>query len=147
MSLPVLPHHHGDTVSSVLSSPPSADEFQGVSDLLRQLGDGSRLRLFWVLCHCEECVMNLSAIMEMSSPALSHHLRLLRTSGLILSRRQGKEVYYRAANTLQARLLHQLIEQLIAISCPSPEGQHEILECGEYEECSTCAHRHASHDH
>ena len=54
----------------------------------------------------------------MSSPAVSHHLRPLKNSGLIVSRREGKEVYYRAADTAQSRLLHQMIEQVMAIACP-----------------------------
>lgn len=62
---------------------PSTGEIQSVADAMRQLGDSSRLRIFWVLCHCEECVMGLSALVEMSSPAVSHHLRLLKSAGQI----------------------------------------------------------------
>ena len=47
----------------------------------------------------------------MSSPAVSHHLRQLKDSGLIVSRRVGKEVFYLAADTEVAQLLHQLIER------------------------------------
>ena len=54
----------------------------------------------------------------MSSPAVSHHLRQLRTAGLIESRRDGKEVFYRAAATETARLLHRVIEQTMRIVCP-----------------------------
>ena len=57
--------------------------------------------------------------MEMSSPAVSHHLKQLKTGGLITSRREGKEVYYKAAETKQAALLHQMIEKLVEISCPT----------------------------
>ena len=60
---------------------PSTGEIQSVADAMRQLGDSSRLRIFWVLCHCEECVMGLSALVEMSSPAVSHHLRPLKSAG------------------------------------------------------------------
>ena len=42
---------------------------------------------FWLLCHCEECVINIVALVEMSSPAVSHHLKQLRSGGLITSRR------------------------------------------------------------
>ncbi|MEI3102311.1 MAG: metalloregulator ArsR/SmtB family transcription factor [Oscillospiraceae bacterium] len=54
----------------------------------------------------------------MSSPAVSHHLRQLRSAGLIVSRREGKEVYYRASDTIQAKLFHKLIEEMLEISCP-----------------------------
>ena len=113
-----LPHDHGAHPKGLLEDPPSPEEFAELSLLLRQLGDASRLRLFWILCHCEECVINLSAMMGMSSPAVSHHLKQLRTSGLITSRRDGKEVYYRAQNNARTRLLHQLIEELVQHICP-----------------------------
>lgn len=95
------------------------DNFQAVAEIFKQLGDPTRVRIFWLLCHCEECVINISAMLEMSSPAVSHHLRPLRNSGLVVSRRSGKEVYYRASDTEQSRLLHQMIEQVMAITCPN----------------------------
>ena len=57
-------------------------------------------------------------MMEMSSPAVSHHLRLLKAGGLIVSRREGKEMYYRAAETELAQELHHIIEKIGDITCP-----------------------------
>lgn len=51
-------------------------------------------------------------------PAISHHLRSLTEGGILESRRDGKEVYYRAADTEQIRLLHEMIEQVMKITCP-----------------------------
>lgn len=117
-----LPHDHGQPMEQELQNMPSVENFQTLSDIFKQLGDGSRLRIFWLLCHCEECVVNLSAMVGMSSPAVSHHLKLLRAAGLIVNRRAGKEVYYTAANTLQAQLLHHMIEDLVVIACPSKQN-------------------------
>ena len=114
-----LPHDHGHLPEHTLEHMPETEDFKVVSDIFRQLGDRSRTRIFWLLCHCEECVINISAIVGMSSPAVSHHLKLLKASGLIVSRREGKEVYYRAADTQAARLLHHMIEMLMEIACPS----------------------------
>ena len=119
MSLPLPPHDHGQPLERDLSHMPSADDFQTAADIFKQLGDGSRIRIFWLLCHCEECVINLSAMVNMSSPAVSHHLKQLKAGGLIVSRREGKEVYYRAADTEQVRLLHHMLEALVKIACPS----------------------------
>lgn len=116
-----LPHDHGQIMEQKLQNMPSAENFQTLAEIFKQLDDGSRLRIFWVLCHCEECVVNLSVMVGMSSPAVSHHLRQLRSAGLIVNRRDGKEVYYTAADTEQARLLHQMIEELVKITCPSQE--------------------------
>ena len=113
-----LPHDHGQSMERELDHMPSVEDFQTAADIFKQLGDGSRIRIFWLLCHCEECVINLSAMVGMSSPAVSHHLRQLRSAGLIVNRRDGKEVYYTAAKTERAQLLHHMIESLVEIACP-----------------------------
>lgn len=118
MSYPNLPHDHGGDVEHVVEHMPKTESFQIVSDIFKLMDDNSRIRIFWLLCHCEECVINISALVDMSSPAVSHHLRQLKNGGLITSRREGKEVYYRAADTPQSRLLHHVIEELVEITCP-----------------------------
>ena len=113
-----LPHWHGQPVEEFCAAAPSVHDFQTVADVFRQLGDATRMRVFWLLCHGEECVINISALMEMSSPAVSHHLRSLKSAGLIVSRREGKEVYYKAAASETAALLHRAIEELMPMVCP-----------------------------
>lgn len=113
-----LPHNHGLAGERLLEHMPKAEQFQTVSDIFKLLADSSRMRIFWLLCHCEECVTNISALVEMSSPAVSHHLKLLRTQGLIQSRREGKEVYYKAADTELAHQLHHVIGNMVELSCP-----------------------------
>ncbi len=116
----MLPHCHGEgqTEEYLREQLDRPETFQNVADTFRLLDDTSRVRIFWLLCHCEECVINISAMVDMSSPAVSHHLRQLKANGLIVSRREGKEVYYRAADTEESQLLHQAIEQIMEISCP-----------------------------
>lgn len=95
-----LPHDHGQPMEQELQNMPSVENFQTLSDIFKQLGDGSRLRIFWLLCHCEECVVNLSAMVGMSSPAVSHHLKLLRAAGLIVKPQGGKRsILYRGKHT------------------------------------------------
>ena len=113
-----LPHDHGQIIEKEPERIPEESEFNTVSDVFKQLCDGSRIRIFWILCHYEECVINLAALVGMSSPAVSHHLRQLKSSGLIVSRREGKDVYYKAADTQQVDLLHHMIEDMVEISCP-----------------------------
>ena len=113
-----LPHSHDENAHMLLSNMPQAEDFATLAGLFHQLGDGSRLRLFWLLCHCEECVINLSFMMGMSSPAISHHLKQLKEAGLIVSRRDGKEVYYKAADTPTTQILHDAFERLMEITCP-----------------------------
>ena len=113
-----LPHHHGNDEERIISRLPSQETIDDVSILLKQLSDPTRLKIFWILCHMEECVINIAAIMDMSSPAISHHLRLLKACGLITSRRNGKEMYYKAADTEIVSELHYAIDKIAAITCP-----------------------------
>lgn len=111
-------HNHGGLFDQGTISMPSENEFQSAADLFRKLDDPSRLRIFWVLCHSEVCVSNLSELLQMSSPAISHHLRQLKDAGLVTTRREGKEVCYRVVDTPEARTLHTAIEKILDISCP-----------------------------
>ncbi len=114
-----LPHWHGEKNAEGMHKRASdIAKFNSVADVFKQLSDITRLRIFWILSHDEECVINIAAMLDMSSPAVSHHLRIMCDSGLLVSRRDGKEVYYSAANSDLCGLLHDGIEQIMDISCP-----------------------------
>lgn len=118
-----LPHHHGgeEYAASLHRELLNLPHFTAVSEIFKQLSDPTRVRIFWLLSHQEECVTNIAVMLDMSSPAISHHLRSLTDSGLLESRRVGKEVYYKAADTVQIRLLHEIVEQVMEITCPEKE--------------------------
>lgn len=120
MKTEFMPHDHGNLrkATALHRELRRGGSFDKVAEIFRLLDDASRVRIFWLLCHCEECVLNISALTALSSPAASHHLRLLKDAGLIESRREGKEVYYRAADTPTVKLLHGVIEKAMEISCP-----------------------------
>lgn len=62
----------------------------------RGLADPTRLMLATALLGADElCVCDLSWISERAPNLVSHHLRVLRTAGLVSSRREGKLVIYR----------------------------------------------------
>lgn len=117
-----MPHDHGQNIDTVLERMPCMDSFTSVAALFKQMSDSTRLRILWLLCHCEECVSNISAAMQMSDPAVSHHLSVLKKSGLITSRRDGKEVYYKIADNEQTKLLHEVMDRLFEVECPCTES-------------------------
>lgn len=120
MSLKQLPHNHNDKnkMNDLKLQIDKIEDFAGVSDVFKQLGDPTRLRIFWLLCHCTECVTDIAAMLDMSSPAVSHHLRILKSCDLITGSRSGKEVYYKVSENTCAGLLHNMIEQVMEITCP-----------------------------
>lgn len=93
--------------------------------LLRLLANERRLLL---LCHLvgagEMTVSALASALDLSQPALSQHLAMLREDGLVATRKASQAVFYRLADPKAARLL----EVLRDLYCPpqtSPAEQHE----------------------
>ena len=69
-------------------------EVAGLSELFRALADETRAKILHLLAQQELCVCDLAYLLEMSLPAVSHHLRLLKSMRLVRSRRDGKQVFY-----------------------------------------------------
>lgn len=92
--------------------------------LFKNLSDETRLGIVLLLKEMRElCVCDLCAALDQSQPKISRHLAMLRESGLLLDRKQGKWVHYRlsphmpawAAQVIaQAWLSQQEIVQAIA---------------------------------
>lgn len=112
-----LPHDHGTNTTALLEQLPAQDTFEKVSSTFQLISDPTRLKILWLLCHCEECVINIAAAVEMSSPAVSHHLRVLKQAGLLTSRRDGKETYYTLASTNEAGLVHDIVDRVFDMNC------------------------------
>lgn len=114
----ILPHDHGEDIEHVLSHMPASEYFLDAASVFKLLSDGSRLKIFWLLCHSEECGINIAAAVDMSPAAVAHHLKTLKLSGLITSRRDGKEVYYTLADSERAILTHKMLDDFLQLSCP-----------------------------
>ena len=69
-------------------------EVAGLSEVFRVLGDETRTKILYLLSHKELCVCDIASTLDMSLPAISHHLRLLKALRLVRYRRDGKMVYY-----------------------------------------------------
>ncbi|MBE6718716.1 MAG: metalloregulator ArsR/SmtB family transcription factor [Ruminococcaceae bacterium] len=131
MSKRQLPHQHGNVkiAEKMIDELMNSENFYTVANIFKQLGDSSRLKIYWLLCHCEECVINISSMVDMSSPAVSHHLRALKESGLVISRRVGKEVYYKAADIEENRYLDKAVEKIMEVSCPKTNAEEHASAC------------------
>jgi DNA-binding transcriptional ArsR family regulator len=68
---------------------------EGLAAGAKALGDPTRLTLAVALRDGDElCVCDLSWVVERAENLVSHHVRALRTAGLVRSRRDGKMVMY-----------------------------------------------------
>ncbi|HHT05840.1 MAG TPA: helix-turn-helix transcriptional regulator [Hydrogenispora sp.] len=71
-----------------------AEEVVGLAEVFKVLGDETRTKILYLLAEQPLCVCDLAEILEMSLPAISHHLRLLKAMRLVKYVREGKMVYY-----------------------------------------------------
>lgn len=117
-SITHLPHDHDKNIQNVLNSMPENEKFSQAASLFQQLGDGTRLKILWFLCHSRECVSNIAAAVGMSKAVVSHHLQLLRRSNLVTSERIGQEIHYSLNDTREAKLIHEAIDSIFDITCP-----------------------------
>ncbi len=74
-----------------------------LAELFRILGEPTRLRILMELEEGERNVSELCKILRTPQPTVSHHLGILRMGGLVVNRRDGKEIYYSVANLARDR--------------------------------------------
>lgn len=84
------------------------------TDFLRTLANPDRLLLLCHLAEGERCVSELESETGIGQPTLSQQLAVLRRQLLVLTRRDGKHIYYRVADPRVLAMLNQL-QQLF---CP-----------------------------
>ncbi|WP_329081260.1 MULTISPECIES: metalloregulator ArsR/SmtB family transcription factor [unclassified Streptosporangium] len=81
----------------LVCEPLNAAEAEELAPLFKAIADPVRLRLLSLIaCHegGEACVCDLTGAFEVTGPTISHHLKVLRTAGLIDCERRGTWVYY-----------------------------------------------------
>ena len=93
-------------------------EFQVAAEFFKQLGDATRIQIFWILCHQEATVSYLAKILNISGPAVVHHINTLKDCQLLINRREGKEVFYKISDSQVGRLMHVMVEEMLEIACP-----------------------------
>lgn len=103
---------HEDTVAQVQAALPQEDTLIQLADLFKVFGDGTRIRILYVLFEAEVCVCDLAKLLGMTQSAISHQLRLLKQARLVKSRRDGKTIFYALADEHVRTLLQQGMEHI-----------------------------------
>jgi ArsR family transcriptional regulator len=91
---------------------PASHEIQDASDLLKIVGDRTRMRILYALLDEELSVSELQHILEMGQSAVSHQLRTLRDANLVKYRREWKTVYYSLADHHVRDFLSVVVEHI-----------------------------------
>jgi DNA-binding transcriptional ArsR family regulator len=83
-----------------------------LADLFHLLGDATRLRIVLACLTQPTSVGDIAATLALSSSLVSHHLRLLRAARIVKAERQGKQVFYAAADAHISTLLATMFEHI-----------------------------------
>lgn len=95
----------------------SADDAQRLASVLGLLADPVRSRILYALDLVEElCVGDLALALGVSEDATSYGLRILRTAGLVHTRKEGRIIFYRLAGNFPEPLLEHCLRQLVVLS-------------------------------
>lgn len=78
------------------------------SRLFKALANPTRLKILRLLGVREMCVCELTVALKLTQPTISHHLDILKYTGLLGERREGRWVYFNIARPDDMRLLQKI---------------------------------------
>lgn len=104
------------------------DDAARLAGLLTLLADPVRVRILSTLNLVHElCVGDIALALESSEDAVGYGLRLLRTAGLVQTRKEGRAVFYRLANTFPEPLLEHCLRELLHLSeLAAARGERDV---------------------
>lgn len=87
-----------------------AKRSMALAPVLRILGDSTRLQIVALLARSDDamCACEIEATFDLSQPTISHHLRLLKSAGLVTAERRGTWMHYRLERERVDEVLREL---------------------------------------
>lgn len=83
-----------------------------LTDIFKVLGDATRTKILFALSKEELCVCDIAHVLGLSLSAVSHQLRLLRSSGLVKYRNEGRMAFYTLDNDNIMKLVEEGIKHI-----------------------------------
>lgn len=105
-------HVDDETLKDIDRKMPPEEELQDLAEFFKVFGDGTRLKILYVLLSAEMCVYDISMVLGMSQSAISHQLRVLKQMDLVKNRRDGKTIFYSLADAHIVTILSQGLDHI-----------------------------------
>ncbi|MEW6028433.1 MAG: ArsR/SmtB family transcription factor [Chloroflexota bacterium] len=110
---------------------------QKISAVLEEIAHPARLAILLLIGNGEACVCHLEALLGKRQAYISQHLMALRDAGILLTRREGKFIFYRLRDPMLLKLIELAakmenvdisdVPASTACNCPNCSPQHERL--------------------
>ncbi|WP_160675143.1 metalloregulator ArsR/SmtB family transcription factor [Clostridium sp. C8-1-8] len=103
---------HEDVIRQVSEKIPQEETLYDLAELFKIFGDSTRIKIICALFEAEMCVCDIAALLKMTQSAVSHQLRVLKTSRLVKHRREGKVIYYSLDDEHVKNIFNQGLEHI-----------------------------------
>lgn len=103
---------HEASIERVQSEMVKEEEYVKLSELFKVFADDTRIKILWALDKSELCVCDIAVLLDMTKSAVSHQLRVLKESRLVIARRQGKVIYYSFADSHVKDIFEKAVEHI-----------------------------------
>ncbi|MEW6241182.1 MAG: metalloregulator ArsR/SmtB family transcription factor [Chloroflexota bacterium] len=113
------------------------NQAQKISAMLEEIAHPARLAILLLIGNGEACVCHLEALLGKRQAYISQHLMALRDAGILLTRREGKFIFYRLRDPMLLKLIELAakmenvdisdVPASTACTCPNCSPQHERL--------------------
>ena len=100
---------HEELLKIVQEKMPDEVKLYDLAELFKIFGDSTRIRILFVLFEAEVCVCDLAQVLNMKQSAISHQLRILKSSKLVKYRKEGNSIFYSLAD--------DHVEKIFKIGC------------------------------
>lgn len=94
-----------------------SDTYEEYSRVLKAIADANRLKILDILSCGEQCACDIQQYFEFSQPTLSHHMKILMESGLVIARKEGTWMKYR----LDLQRVNQMMYFIMGVVTPKEE--------------------------
>lgn len=88
--------------------------FDAVAAYFSVLSEPTRLRIMHAICEQEKTVSQIVEELGATQTNISRHLNLMHTSGVLARRKDGKQVYYRAADPAMLEICRSVCNHIAA---------------------------------
>lgn len=103
---------HEDAVARVVADMPGDETLYDLAELFKVFGDSTRVKILYALFEAELCVCDIAQLLGLTQSAVSHQLRVLKTSRLVKPRKDGKTVFYSLADDHVRKIIAQGMDHI-----------------------------------
>ena len=99
-------------LKAISDNMPEEDKLIDLSELFKIFGDSTRIKILFSLLGRELSVGEISEILKMTQSAISHQLRILKSSELVKFRREGKSLIYSLSDDHVTKIINIGLERI-----------------------------------